>query len=83
MSVTNLQLHRDIGRVEGTVKSHGERLDGMDGKLDSIRDDIGKLLQHVEHEKGRRRGFVAAVSLAGTCMGAIAGAAMQYLTGRH
>lgn len=81
-SISNTTLHRDIGRVEGTVKAHGERLDNMDTKLDEIRDDLGKLLQHVEHEKGRRRGFVAAVSLAGTFMGAVAGACVQYLSGK-
>ena len=82
MSVTNAQLHRDIGRVESTVNSHAGRLDKVDEKLDTIREDLSKILQHVEHEKGRRRGFVAAVSIAGSLLGAAAGAVVQFF-GKH
>lgn len=34
------EVHRSLGRIEGTLEAHGERLDRIEDKVDSNRDKI-------------------------------------------
>lgn len=34
--MNNEQLHRDLGRVEGTLKALSTKVEGMDAKLDAV-----------------------------------------------
>jgi hypothetical protein len=70
--MNNEQLHRDLGRVEGTVSAVAAKVDRIEAKLDAA-------LAHIERQKGARRATIAIASGIATLVGFLAGLIGTYI----
>lgn len=65
------KLHQDVGRLQGTVRALGEKVDGL-------RKEVAPVLAYVTAEKARRRTvYIVAGSAASLC-GTLAGLAVAW-----
>ncbi len=71
-----INMKGDLGRLEGKVDGHAEKLSAH------IEDDklLNASIQKLQLSQAKQRGFVAAISTIGAVVGAGLGAAVDYIT---
>lgn len=67
----NEQLHRDLGRVEGSLTALTTQVSGIEAKLDAA-------LAHIEQQKGARRATVYISSAVSSVVAFAVGLAVSF-----
>lgn len=81
MSSDDNQLHRDLGRLEGLMESHGEALEKITQKFDEYHEQNTVKLDGVIKFQERQKGAIGLVIILGSVFGAIAGLLVAFF--RH
>jgi hypothetical protein len=68
-----INMRGDLGRLEGKVDGHGDKLLAQKEEHDALQADV----QKIQMSHARQRGFVAAISTIGAVIGASLGAAVD------